>query len=151
MVFPFLWATKNTFFLVVQWNLSYGIIHKDLDPWRKRKTSCMYTNTCFLHSGTQPNCVSHVFSVVFGLFFEFVHNKNRKHTRLHQVLRLPQHRGPRTQTPIIFLRTNTLWFHVPGGNLMDLLRCWKAPDFFCVQHGQQDCGNIINSWLFPVI
>ena len=68
MVFLFLWATKNTFFLVVQWNLSYGIIHKDLDPWRKRKTSCMYTNTCFLHSGTQPKCVSHVFSVVLACF-----------------------------------------------------------------------------------
>ena len=48
------------------------------------------------------------FFTCFDLFFEFVPNKNRKHTRLHQVLRLPQHRGPRTQTPIIFLRTNTL-------------------------------------------
>ena len=76
---------NNIFFWLVRWNWTYGIIHKDLDPWRKRKTSCMYTNTCFLHSGTQPNCVSHVFSVVFGLFFEFVHNKNRKQTRLQQV------------------------------------------------------------------
>ena len=108
MVFPFFVGDKKHIFFgrpveLNLWNYSqrFGSLKK------KKNFMYVYKHMFSAFRNSTQVCFSCFFSC-FGLFFEFVYNKNRKHTRLHQVLRLPQHRGPRTQNPIIFLRTNTL-------------------------------------------
>lgn len=63
-----------------------------------KKQMYVYKHICsmFLFSGTWRNCVFLMFAL--GI----VHNKNRIQTQLQQVLLLLQHRGPRTQSPVIF-------------------------------------------------